>query len=222
MCGRYVTRDQAAIERYFNLSLHQFQLSDRFNIAPGTMVPVICVPFGKRVLSGMYWGLIPSWAKDMKIAYRTINARAETVATKPAFRSAYKARRCLIPASGFYEWKRDVEPKQPYYIHRRNGNPLAFAGLWETWKGSDGTIESCTIITTKANEMMAELHNRMPVILDPEDFDWWMTGKTEQVGQLLRPYPSDALHAYPISRRVNNPRNDGPELLEWAIRPAHP
>ena len=141
MCGRYVTRDQAAIERYFNLSLHQFQLSDRFNIAPGTTVPVICVPFGKRVLSGMYWGLIPSWAKDMKIAYRTINARAEMVATKPAFRSAYKARRCLIPATGFYEWKRDLEPQQPYYIHRRNSDPLAFAGLWETWKGSDGTIE---------------------------------------------------------------------------------
>jgi putative SOS response-associated peptidase YedK len=157
----------------------------------------------------------------MKIAYRTINARAETVATKPAFRSAYKARRCLIPASGFYEWKRDVEPKSHTISIAATPTPWRLQGYGRPGKGQI-TIASCTIITTKANQMMAELHNRMPVILDPEDFDWWMTGKTEQVAQLLRPYRSDALHAYPISRRVNNPRNDGPELLEWAIRPAHP
>ena len=168
------------------------------------------------MMSGMYWGLIPSWAKDPKSGYKTINARAETVATKPAFRAAYQARRCLMPASGFYEWKRDVDPKQPYFIHRRDGDPLAFAGLWETWKGPDEIIESCTIVTTKANPMMAELHNRMPVLLDPRDFDWWMTGKTEEVGQLLAPCPSEALEAYPISRRVNNPRHEGPEILEPA------
>jgi putative SOS response-associated peptidase YedK len=168
------------------------------------------------MMSLMHWGLLPFWAKDPKIGYKTINARAETVATKPAFRAAYQARRCLMPANGFYEWKRDVAPKQPYFIHRRDHNPMAFAGLWETWNGPDQIIESCTMITTKANELMAELHNRMPVLLDPQDFDGWMTGNPEEVGQLLAPCPSEDLDAYPISRRVNNPRHEGPELLEWA------
>jgi putative SOS response-associated peptidase YedK len=213
MCGRFVTRDQAAIERYFNVSSHQYTLFDRYNVAPSTEVPVIRDLEGRRVLSGMRWGLIPSWAKDVKIGYKMINARAETVATKPAFRAAYKARRCLIPASGFYEWRRDVEPKQPYYIHRQDGEPIGFAGLWEIWKDADRTMESCAIITTTANALMAELHDRMPVILDPQDYDWWMTGRTEEVGQLLAPCPAEWLEAYPISRRVNSPRNEGPELL---------
>jgi putative SOS response-associated peptidase YedK len=216
MCGRFVSRTGAAIERYFNVRPHQFELHDRYNVAPSADVPVIRVIDGERVMSLMHWGLIPFWAQDTKIGYRTINARAETVTTKPAFRAAYKARRCLIPASGFYEWKRDVEPKQPYFIHRRDNNPMAFAGLWETWQGADKTIESCTIVTTEANEMMAKLHNRMPVILDPEDFDWWMTGAAHEVGQLLVPYPSEKLEAYPISRIVNNPRNEGPDLLRPA------
>jgi putative SOS response-associated peptidase YedK len=209
MCGRFVTRDQAAIERYFNVSSHQYTLFDRYNVAPSTDVPVIRVVDGSRVMTG----LIPSWAKDIKIGYKMINARAETVATKPAFRAAYKARRCLIPASGFYEWKRDVEPKQPYYIHRQDDEPIGFAGLWETWKDADQAIESCAIITTTANALMAELHDRMPVILDPQDYDWWMTGRTEEAGQLLAPCPADGLEAYPIGRSVNSPRNEGPELL---------
>jgi putative SOS response-associated peptidase YedK len=163
-----------------------------------------------------HWGLIPCWAKDTKIGYKMINARAETVATKPAFRAAYKARRCLIPAEGFYEWKRNVAPSRPHYIHKRDGSPMAFAGLWEPWQAEDETIESCAIITTEPNELMARLHNRMPVILDPQDFDWWMTGSVDEVGQLLLPCPSDELEAYPISRRVNNPRNEGPELLRPA------
>jgi putative SOS response-associated peptidase YedK len=167
---------------------------------------------GERTLSMGHWGLIPSWAKDTKIGYKMINARAETVATKPAFRAAYKARRCLIPAEGFYEWKRDVAPRRPHYIHKRDGSPMALAGIWETWKGPDETIESCAIITTAPNALMATLHNRMPVILDPAHFDWWMTGSTEEVGQLLVPCPPEELGAYPISRRVNNPRNEGPEL----------
>jgi putative SOS response-associated peptidase YedK len=216
MCGRLVTRDQAAIERYFNVSSHQYSFSDRFNVAPSTDVPVIRSIDGQRIMTGMHWGLIPHWAKDKKIGYKTINARAETVATKPAFRSAYRARRCLIPASGFYEWKRDVEPKLPYFIHRKDGDPVGFAGLWETWKHDDEELESCTIVTTDANEMMSELHNRMPVILDPQDYDWWLTGRTEEVGQLLKPCPSEWLEAYPVSRQVNSVRNKGPELLERA------
>jgi putative SOS response-associated peptidase YedK len=212
MCGRFVSRTGAAIERYFNVRPHQFKLFDRYNVAPGTDIPVIRMVHGERTLSMMHWGLIPSWAKDTKIGYKMINARAETVATKPAFRAAYKARRCLIPAEGFYEWKRDVAPRRPHYIHKRDGSPMALAGIWETWKGPDETIESCAIITTAPNALMATLHNRMPVILDLEHFDWWMTGSTEEVGQLLVPCPPEELGAYPISRRVNNPRNEGPEL----------
>jgi putative SOS response-associated peptidase YedK len=127
-----------------------------------------------------------------------------------------KARPCLIPVSGFYEWKRDVEPKQPYYIHRKDDDPIGFAGLWETWKQGDEELESCTIVSTDANEMMSALHNRMPVILDPQDYDWWMTGKTEEVGQLLKPCPSEWLEAYPVSRQVNSVRNKGPDLVERA------
>jgi putative SOS response-associated peptidase YedK len=216
MCGRYVTRDQAAIERYFNLRQHQFKLTDRYNVAPTTTVPVVRTVDGDRVMSGMHWGLIPFWARDKKIGYKTFNARAESVATKPAFRAAYKARRCVIPATGFYEWKRDVEPKQPYFIHRQDESPLGFAGLWETWQGGEETRESCSIITTEANEMMSELHDRMPVILDPQDFDWWMQGDVKEVGQLLKPCPSEWLGAYAVSRKVNNTRNHASELLEWA------
>lgn len=215
MCGRYVSRDQAAIEAYFNLSPHQFQITDRYNVAPSTTVPVVRKIDGGRVMHGMHWGLIPRWSKSKKLRYKTFNARAETVATSSAFGPVYRVRRCLIPASGFYEWQRAVDPKIPHYIHKRDDEPMAFAGLWETWKGEDDdTLESCTIVTTEANEMMGELHNRMPVILDPEDFDWWLTGKTEEVGQLLAPCPSEALNVYPISRQVNNPRNEGLELLE--------
>jgi putative SOS response-associated peptidase YedK len=204
------------MEHYFNVRPHQFQLFDRYNVAPSTNIPVIRQVDGERTLSLLHWGLVPCWAKDIKIGYKMINARAETVATKPAFRSAYKTRRCLIPASGFYEWKREANPKIPHFIHRRDDEPMAFAGLWESCEIEDGIVESCTIITTTPNELMAQLHNRMPVILDSQDFDWWMTGSRDEIGQLLEPCPSDELEAYPISRQVNNPRNEGPELLRPA------
>jgi len=214
MCGRFVSRDQAAVERYFNVMPRQFRFTDRFNVAPTQDVPVVRLIDGERVMTHMHWGLIPCWAKDRKIAYKTINARAETVATKPAFRAAYKARRCLIPASGFYEWKRDIAPKVPHFFHKPDDEPLGFAGIWETWKRDEETLESCSIVTTQANDMMAELHNRMPVILDAQDFDWWMAGDVREVGQLLKPCPSAWLDAYPISREVNNARNQGPALIE--------
>ncbi|MBA2492095.1 MAG: SOS response-associated peptidase [Gammaproteobacteria bacterium] len=132
MCGRYVTRNEAAIERYFNLIKVRNPLTGRFNVAPTQDVPVVRVIDGERVMTPMHWGLIPFWAKDKKIGYKTINARAETVATKPAFRAAYKMRRCLIPASGFYKWKRDTDPKIPHFIHKPDDEPLGFASLWET------------------------------------------------------------------------------------------
>jgi putative SOS response-associated peptidase YedK len=142
-----------------------------------------------------------------------INARAETVRTKPAFRSAFKARRCLIPAEGFYEWQRSRTLRQPHYIHRRDGAPMAFAGLWEPWRDGEETLESCAIITTESNALLAKLHNRMPVMLAPRMFDIWFTSSTEQAADLLKPCAPDELVIYPVSRRVNDPRNDGTELL---------
>jgi putative SOS response-associated peptidase YedK len=216
MCGRFVSRDQAAIERYFNVSSRQYKLLDRYNVVPGTDIPVIRLIGGERVLSPMRWGLIPCWAKDGKIGHKMINAIAETVATNPAFCSSYKSRRCLIPADGFYEWRSDIEPVQPYYIHRRDGAPIGFAGLWETRNVEDEIVETCAIVTTESNDMMAQLHDRMPVILAPENFDRWVAGPTEEVGTLLVSCPYEWLKAYPISAQVDDPRNEGPELLRPA------
>lgn len=214
MCGRYVSRDQAAIERYFNLTKVFNPLADRYNVAPTQDVPVIRLLDGERVISNMYWSLIPAWSKEKKLKYRTINAKAETVAKLPMWSAAYKARRCLIPAAGFYEWQQRPEPRTPHFIYKQDGEPMGFAGLWETWKGDGETLDTCAIVTTTANGMMANLHHRMPVILDAQDFDWWMDGDLREVGQLLKPCPSAWLTAYPISTQVNNPRNQGAELIE--------
>ncbi len=214
MCGRYVSRNQAAIERYFNLTKVRDPLADRFNVAPTQGVPVIRLIDGERILSEMQWTLVPFWAKEKKLPYKTFNVRAETIATKPTWRAAYKARRCIIPVSGFYEWQQDTIPKRPHYIHKPDDEPLGLAGLWETWQGDGEVLESCAIVITEPNEMMAELHNRMPVILDSRDFDWWMEGDVREVGQLLTPCPSEWLEAYRVSDRVNNPRNQEPELIE--------
>ncbi len=161
----------------------------------------------------MRWELVPHWAKDVKIGYKMINARAETVRTKPAFRSAFASRRCLIPADGFYEWQRSRTPRQPHYIRKRDGKPMAFAGLWEIWRGGEEPLESCAIITTGPNTLMAPLHDRMPVILAPGAFEGWLVGSPEQAAGLLKPYAGEDLEVYPVSRRVNNPRNDDAELL---------
>ena len=162
----------------------------------------------------MHWGLIPSWAKDPTIGNRMINARSETAATKPSFRSAVKYRRCLLPTDGFYEWKAIAgqKRKQPYYIRMADDRPFAFAGLWEHWEGLDGAaIDSCTILTTEPNEMMADIHNRMPVILDPKDFAQWLDPEVKTADVLhppLRSYPAGGMTAYPVSTMVNRPSND--------------
>ena len=167
----------------------------------------------------MPWDLVPSWAKDPKIGNKLINARAETIATKPAFRSAFKSRRCLIPATGFYEWKKlPGGKKQPYHIEYGDGLPFAFAGLWETWLG-DGAqpIESCTIVTGEPNELVRDVHDRMPVILQDEDYDRWLDPKQKDpaaLESLLVPYPADRLRLYPISTAVNNARNERAESIE--------
>jgi len=174
-----------------------------------------------RQLALARWGLIPSWAKDTKIGNQTINARRETVAEKPAFRSAFKKRRCLVVADGFYEWEKGAKVKQPYFIHRADDRPFAFAGLWESWHGpekdSEGTpLESCTIVTTTANDLMRPLHDRMPVILHPTDYDAWIDpglADRERLESLIVPYEGDEFVTTPDSTFVNNVRNQGPDCV---------
>lgn len=192
----------------------------RYNIAPTQ--PVVAIRLdenGERDLTFFHWGLIPSWSKDIQMGSRMINARSETVTEKPSFRNAFKRRRCLIPADGFYEWQKQADGKQPMFIRPSEGGerPFALAGLWEFWSDPDGgTIQSCTILTTTPNELMASIHNRMPVIVEPEDFDLWLNPEPdpEQGLHLLRPYPAEKMVAYPVSTVVNNPRNDVPECVQ--------
>ena len=204
----------------------QYTLLPRFNIAPSQDVAVVLEIVreegGRRVLTTARWGLIPHWAEDPSIGDRLINARADTVAQKPAFRAAFKRQRCLIPADVFYEWedRGKGSPRQPYAIRRRDGAPFCFAGLWEEWRPKgDETAEpllTCAIITTDANGVMAAFHHRMPVILAPSDYGRWLDPGTplEEVTALLKPAPDDWLEAYPVSQYVNNPRHDDPRTLE--------
>jgi putative SOS response-associated peptidase YedK len=210
MCGRFTLR-QVPYEWVKQLALPIF--SPRYNIAPTQQVLAIRQRDGVREAVELRWGLVPSWADDPKIGNRLINARAETVATKPAFRKAYERRRCLILADGFYEWKKQGKAKQPYFIHRPDDQPFAFAGLWEWWKGNGLEIASCTIITTAANAMMRPLHDRMPVILDEQDHARWLDA-TQEADDLLRPAPEELLEAYPVSTKVNSPANEGAELIQ--------
>ena len=215
MCGRFSlnTPPQRIKERF---GLDQMpELFARYNIAPSQMVPAVRTSGSSRELVMLHWGLLPSWAKDEKIAYSMINARAETVATKPAFRSAFRQRRCLIPASGFYEWKQEGRIKQPYHFRMRDGDVFAFAGLWEHWEGAGGkVIESCSIIVTDANELLRPVHDRMPVILDPDDYTTWLDphrNDDDSLIPLLKSYPAELMETYPVSRRVSKPAYDDPE-----------
>lgn len=220
MCGRFTLRTPAAqIAKYFNVSAPQeWQLALRFNIAPTQQVAAIRQSEEKsRELVPLRWGLVPSWAKDLKIGNSLINARGESVAEKPSFRAAFKRRRCLIAADGYYEWKKlDAKTKQPYYIRREDEKPFAFAGLWERWDKDPEPIESCTIITTDANEVTRDIHDRMPVILSPDNFDIWLDSEFQGydfLKSLLVPYAGNELTAYPVSRVVNSPKNDGPDCI---------
>ena len=177
MCGRYVSPDEASIEREFNLVRSEWQFPPSYNVAPTDDVPVIRVDKeGKRAGASLHWGLIPYWAKDPKIAYRTINARAESIDTAPSFQQAFKKRRCLIPADSFYEWKKVVGGKIPYAIGMKDDSPFVFAGLWEGWKdpATDEWLRTCTIITGEPNELVAQIHTRMPIILPEEDHAKWL------------------------------------------------
>lgn len=196
------------------------QLPLRFNIAPTQLVAAVRDTAGgdQRQLSQLRWGLIPSWAKDAKIGSRMINARAETVAEKPSFRAAFKRRRCLVLSDGYYEWKKEGKTKQPFYIRMNDERPFAFAGLWETWRDEhDEPIESCTIITTTANELTKSLHERMPVILEDVDYDTWLDRENEDRGaleQLLQPYESSQMSVESVSTHVNSVKNDDVRCIE--------
>ena len=217
MCGRFTLRTPAAVLiRQFGVDVG-LQLALRYNIAPTQQVPVVRLAEQGRELVMMRWGLIPSWANDLKIGASLINARAETAAEKPAFRSAMKRRRCLIPADGFYEWRKAGKTKQPIYIRRADDQPFAFAGLWERWSKQGAPIESCTILTTAANERLKPLHDRMPVILAPNDYEVWLDRQTTEpakLAYLFEPFPVDELTAYPVNPVVNNARNETPECIQ--------
>ncbi len=215
MCGRYALfSDPERIRVHFGLR-EVPPLPPRYNIAPSQEVPGVRHR-EERELAMLRWGLIPSWAKDIKTGYRMVNARAETVAQRPAFRAAFRRRRCLLPADGFYEWQARGRYKQPYFIRRKDGDLMAFAGLWEHWEGEGEVIESCTLIVTDANPLLRPIHDRMPVIIDRADYDRWLLPTEDFAGllALLRPYPEGALEAYPVSPYVNNPRHDDPRCIE--------
>ena len=227
MCGRYTIRSLPPIEALFHVQFPQeLDFGPRYNVAPTQDVPVVWVArkddAPARRGGFMRWGLIPSWAKDESIGNRMINARAESVTDKPAFRSAFAKRRCLVPADGFYEWqKRGPKDKQPYFIHMADDRPFAFGGLWEYWKAPDAPeddpgVRSFTVRTTTPNEMMAPIHDRMPVIVREEDYERWLDPSVpgNDVVELLRPYPAEEMDAYPIGRHVNKPQNDDARCVE--------
>jgi putative SOS response-associated peptidase YedK len=219
MCGRFtLTVKKAELESAFPGVTIPQGMAPRYNIAPTQ--PVAVIPNnGLNRLDFFVWGLIPSWAKDPEIGNRLINARAETLAEKPSFRTAFRRRRCLIPADGFYEWRQEPgqKAKTPMYIRLASGKPFAFAGLWDLWNSPDGSeIYSCTIITTTPNSFMESIHNRMPVILPEEAYSQWLeTGEVapERLQGLLRPYPAEEMTAYPVSRSVNSPANESAECI---------
>ncbi|MBP7694008.1 MAG: SOS response-associated peptidase [Anaerolineales bacterium] len=218
MCGRFtLTVDPSQLAAAFDLAAPPPpELVPRYNIAPTQPVAVIANTEPRRI-ELFRWGLIPMWAKDAKIGHSLINARAETVAEKPAFRAAFKQRRCLVLADGFYEWRREAAGKTPMYIQLKDGRPFALAGLWETWQTPAGeTWRTCTVITTTPNRLMTPIHDRMPVILPPAAYAAWLTpGSLPAVEALalLQPYDPEAMTARPVSTRVNNPRVDAPDLL---------
>jgi putative SOS response-associated peptidase YedK len=217
MCGRfYLFCTGAAIAGLFDLASVP-DLTARYNVAPSQPVAVVRLGEHGRELLPLRWGLVPSWAKDAKFA--PINARSETAADKPTFRSATSKRRCLIPVDGFYEWMRQGKAKQPFCFRLYDDRPFAFAGLWERWEGPTGPVETCCILTTEANELVRPAHDRMPAILERGYFEQWLDPaeqNAEALAWMLRPHRADAMQAYPVSSLVNSPKNDDPRCLEPA------
>lgn len=219
MCGRFsLAALPDTLASHFGLAAVP-ALAPRYNIAPSQDIAVVRQGAAGRECSLLRWGLVPAWSKEPKTKYSTINARAETVAEKPAYRAAFRQRRCLIPTTGFYEWQQRGDTKIPHYIRLQGGGLFAFAGLWEHWQHEDRSLDSCALIVTAANTLMAPIHARMPVILAPEQYATWLDPANtdrQQLTAMLVPYPADAMEAWPVSRRVNNPRHDSADCLEPA------
>ena len=222
MCGRFARRStQEVLADWFGVEMEDMPwFAPSYNIAPQSTQPVVRLnaDTGKREFAPMRWGLVPYWAKDAKIGYSTINARAEEVASKPLYREALKRRRCLIPADAFYEWQKlSAKARRPFAFGMANGEPYAFAGLWERWRPKEGEpLETFTILTTDPNEIAEKVHDRMPVILERSDYSRWMEpGEPERLPvDLLKPYPAEKMRSWPVSERVGNVRNDDQELLK--------
>jgi putative SOS response-associated peptidase YedK len=231
MCGRFVqvSSPDLLVERFGVDEMAAPRHEPSYNVAPRATVYAVrdraVDDERRRYLSELRWGLVPSWAKDAKVGDRMINARAESLADKPAYERAFQRHRCLVPADGFYEWQRRGSRKQPMFIHRRDGEPMALAGLWAAWRDPDGDdpdgdwLRSCAIVTTDANETVAPLHDRMPVVLEERDWDRWLdpdpdAGDVDALARLLQPASNDLLVAYPVSSAVNSADNDGPQLVE--------
>ena len=217
MCGRYaVTTAPEAMRALFRY-LEQPNFPPRHNVAPTQPVAIVRMAEGRREFALVRWGLIPGWVKDPRGFSLLINARGELALDKPAFRNAMKRRRCLFPADGFYEWKRDGNRKQPYFVRLKSGQPMAFAGLWETWSGPNGEeLETAAIVTTTASRSIAHIHDRMPVIVAPEAFDFWLDPNVDArtAAAVITPAPDAALEAYEVSSAVNRTANNSPDLLE--------
>jgi putative SOS response-associated peptidase YedK len=219
MCGRYsITTAPEAMRRLFGIKGGLPNFPARYNVAPTQIVPVVRLDAeGQRELALLRWGLVPSWSKGVDQRYSMINARAETVATKPAYRGPFRERRCLVPADGFYEWKAEARGKQPYRFTLKDGGLFAFAGLWDRWRDpAGGILETFTIIVTGPNELTRAVHDRMPVILDPAAWESWLDSKTKTTDllALLQPFPAEAMAVARVGRRVNSPANDDPSLIE--------
>ncbi len=221
MCGRFtLALEHERLLLQYGFADVDFTFRPRYNIAPMQESPVVALDDGRKVLQLMRWGLVPSWSKDETIGNRLINARAETVREKPSFRTSFKRRRCLVPATGYFEWKElpgslpTKKLKAPMYFTVRDGEPFSFAGLWDTWERFDGKrLSTFTIITTEPNTLAAQVHNRMPVILQRSEESMWLEGDDEAASSLLRPYPETDLSVFEVSKVVNSPRNDSPECI---------
>lgn len=216
MCGRYRLSQVERIEHALEPE-QVFGLTPRYNIAPTQPVPIVRQDDGRRTMAMVRWGLVPFWAKDVSIGSRMINARSETVLQKPAFRGCFAKRRCLIPADGFYEWAKSGARKRPFHFGMKDDSLFAFAGLWDCWKPSDGVaVESCTILTTSANSLVADLHDRMPVILPREHYEAWLAAPPSEASRLvdlLAPFEASLMRGYEVSPLVNKPENDSPDCI---------
>ena len=225
MCGRFAQpRSAEELARIFHARPATELAGERFNVAPTDEVAAVVEHHGERVVDAFRWGLVPFYAKSSKDGARLINARAETLESSPAFRTAFARHRCIIPADAFYEWRRERNPttgrvtrSEPFAVRRSDGEPLALAGLWSSWRDPESAarLYTCTILTTDPNELVSRIHDRMPVVLDPADWDAWLADGTpsDQLRSLLRPAPAEPFDAYAVSPAVNNVRNEGPELL---------